>query len=81
MSGLHGTLLLEMVVIELRVSPKSSPNLSPWSSPEFRFYTYPYRVHNTHGAEINTRVKMTTSKLKILSLKASGENKDFMRII
>ena len=33
MSGLHGTLLLEMVVIELHVGPKSSPNLSPWSSP------------------------------------------------
>ena len=35
-SGLQESLLLEMVVIELSISPKSSPNLSPQSNPESR---------------------------------------------
>ena len=65
MSGLHGTLLLEMVVIELRVSPKSSPNLSPWSSPESsplvqsspesRFYTYPQILDQRRLARVMIR--------------------------
>ena len=68
MSGLHGTLLLEMVVIELRVSPKSSPNLSPWSSPESsplvqsspesRFYTYPV------GSGNKTKVYLTSGYIR-----------------